>query len=38
MDKAIYKQLIIRRLSRIQRLAKQKRFEEIEELLNSRYV
>ena len=33
-----YKRLIVRRLTRIQRLAKQERFEEIQNLLIKNYV
>jgi len=38
MDQLEYKQLVIRRLTHIQNLAKQKKFAEIESLINSNYV
>jgi hypothetical protein len=38
MKQLEYKQLIIRRLTRIQKLARQKKFAEIESLINSNYV
>ena len=38
LNNAEAKQLIVQRLNHIQRLAKQKRFSEIESLLNRKYV
>ena len=38
MTQPEYKQLVIKRLTHIQHLAKQKKFSEIEKLLNSNYV
>jgi hypothetical protein len=38
MKQLEYKKLVIRRLTRIQKLAKQKKFAEIEALISSNYV
>lgn len=38
MEQLEYKQQVIKRLTHIQNLAKQKKFAEIESLLNSNYV
>lgn len=38
MKHSEYKKLVIRRLTHIQKLAKQKKFAEIESLINSNYV
>jgi len=38
MEQLEYKQLVIRRLTHIQNLAKEKKYAEIESLINNNYV